>query len=158
MRISEYRPELDRRSDTVDALSGQYERLMSLMLCAFSRGSQLVCSGVQRADRTFSMSLRCHLRLNTQSSASPATSVSRMRRLARWDASEEVEFLDVMADLSVHAVTTDGVFQARRPRTLVQVSVSARPQRAVSKRGGAERPDLNWMTAAQSAHARIGES
>lgn len=158
MQISECRPELDRRSDTVNALSGQYEQLMSLMLCAFSRESQLVCSGVQRADRTFSMSLRCHLRLNTQSSASPTTSVSRMRRLAGWDASEEVEFLDVMADQSVHAVTTDGVFQARHPRTLVEVSVSARPQRAVPIRGGAERPDLNWMTAAQSAHARIAES
>jgi hypothetical protein len=158
MRISEDRPKLDRRSNTVDALSGQYEQLMSLMLCAFSRENQLDCSGLQGADRTLSMSLRCQSRLNTQSSASPTTSVSRMWRLACWDASEEVEFSDVMAELSVHAVTTDGVFQARHPRTLVQVSESARPQRAVSKRGGAERPDLNWMTAAQSARARIAES
>lgn len=158
MQTPENRPDLDRRSDTVNALSRQYGQLISLMLCGFSRESQLVCSGVQRADQTLSMALRCHSRLNTQSSASPTNSVSRMRRLARWDASEEVEFLVVMADLSVHAGTTDGVLQARHARTLVQVSVSARPERAVSKRGGAERPDLNWITAAQSAHARIAES
>lgn len=153
MKISESRRGLGRGPDTFDALPRRYGQSTSLMLCTFSRENQLIWSGVHRPERALSMSLRCDSRLNVHSSASPTTSVLRMWRLACWDASEEVEFLDVIAHLSVHAVTTDGALQARHPRNLVQVS--ACQKRVDSKRGGLERPGQNWMTAARSLPARM---
>jgi hypothetical protein len=55
MQIPESRPDLDCRSVTVDALSRQYGQSMSLMLRAFSRENEFICSGVHRPDRTLSM-------------------------------------------------------------------------------------------------------
>ncbi len=97
----------------------QYGESTSFMLCAFSRENQPIRSGVRRPDWTLSMSLRCHSRLNAQSSASSTTPISTPLCADRLDPREADVFWDDMANLSVHRDTANDTLQAggRRVRS-----------------------------------------
>jgi hypothetical protein len=152
MQIPESRPDLDCRSVTVDALSRQYGQSMSLMLRAFSRENEFICSGVHRPDRTLSMSLRCPSRLKAQSLASYTSSMSSTRRSFCWHACEEIAFSADMTDLSAHGATTIGRLQAGVRRTLIQVGGCS--HRAASVRSGQVQSSVRAMTADLSADER----
>lgn len=97
----------------------QYEQSTSFTLRALSCENQLIRSGVHCPDRTRSTSLRCHSRLNAQSSATSTTSISTPLCLDRLGPREADVFLDDMANLSVHRDTAHDTLQAggRRVRS-----------------------------------------
>jgi len=89
----------------------QYGASMILTLRMFSGVNQLSCAGLTRPARTPSMSSCWRLRLNAQSSAASATSMSMSSRRDRSSPGEEAVFLDDMADLTGDGVTAADPWQ-----------------------------------------------